>query len=284
MRQPHVRADPAEVLEVLGGAAAERLTAEGVLLERLREVGVQAYPPVARQRGCLAHQLGGDRERRAGCHRDPQHRVGRRVVVAVDGLGRGTERRIPVLDDVVRRQSALGAAEVHRAAAGMEPQPDPAGGVDLRREHVAAVAGEHVVVVGARRAPGAGQPTQAGGRRGADDLGVDPGPHGIELGEPAEQALLLREAPGGPLVEVVVGVHQAGRGQAAGAVDELVARCAGRRAAGPDRDDPIAVDDDVPVDVLRAGGVDGGDGTALDHRPHASPPRAARWTAAMMFS
>jgi hypothetical protein len=166
----------------------------------------------------------------------------------------------------------------------VEPEPDPASRLDLRLEDVAAVAGEDVVVVGARRAAGAGQPAQSGGRGGTDDVGVDAGPDGVQLGQPAEQVLLLGESSRRPLVEVVVRVDQPGGGQAPGRVDDPVVGADVGGAARPHRDDPVAVDDDVPVDVLGACRVDGRHGTALDDQAHVTPPRAARWTAAMMFS
>ena len=63
-----------------------------------------------------------DRERRARRERDPQHRAGRRVVEAVDRGLAGGEDRVAVLDDLVGRQAAVGAPEVHRAAARVEAQ------------------------------------------------------------------------------------------------------------------------------------------------------------------
>jgi hypothetical protein len=142
------------------------------------------------------------------------------------------------------------------------------------------------VVVGRGRAARArerGEPG-AGGRR--LDLGVDVRPDRIELDEPLEERRLLGQAAGGPLVEVVVAVDEPGGGQAAARVD--VAGGWGsnsglRRRALADRDDAIALDDEVTVAVLGAGGVDGGDRAAFDDRPHASLPAASR-TASRIFS
>ena len=147
--EPDVVAEPPELLEVLDGPAAEQLEAEALLVLGLGHVGVQ--PHAARSRasvGRLAHQLLRDAERGARRERDPHHRVRRGVVVAVDRVLRRGEDRVAVLDHLVRRQAAVGAAEVHRAAARMEAQPDLAGGLDLDREQVAGVAREEVVVVG----------------------------------------------------------------------------------------------------------------------------------------
>ena len=75
-----------------------------------------------------------------------------------------------------------------------------------------------------------GQPGLGGG---ALDLLVDVRPHGIERLQPLEQRRLLREAAGRPLVEVVVAVDEAGRGEHAAAVDADVA--VARGSAGPGR-------------------------------------------------
>ena len=83
-------------------------------------------------------------------------------------------------------------------------------------------------------------------------------------------------------------VDEAGRGQAAAAVDAPVRRRRLGRGPRADRDDPVALDDDVPVAVLRAGRVDGGDRAALDDDAlaHARLVRAgaASRTASRIFS
>ena len=98
---------------------------------------------------------------------------------------------------------------------------------------------------------------------------VDPRPRRVQLDEPLEQRRLLREPARRPLVEVVVAVDQPGRGEAARARRCRVA-VAGA-PAGPDRDDPVALDDDVPVAVHGAG--DRRDRAALEDQP--TPPPAA---------
>jgi hypothetical protein len=139
-------------------------------------------------------------------------------------LGRG-QRRVGILHDLVRRQAARRPAQVHRSPAGVKAQPDAGGRGHLGRERVSVAAtpkslpGKDVVMIGAGRAPRQGQPGQARGRRGVDLPGVDRGPDGVELGQPVEEHGLLGPALGEPLVQVVVGVDQAGGGQAAARVD-----------------------------------------------------------------
>ena len=117
VREPHVVAQPAEVLEVLHRAHAEALDAEDLLVERLGQVGVQPHAAAARELRGLGHQLGRDREGRARRQRDAHHRPRRRVVEAVDGRLAGGQDRVAVLDDLVGRQAAVGLPEVHRPAA-----------------------------------------------------------------------------------------------------------------------------------------------------------------------
>ena len=144
-----------------------------------------------------------------------------------------------------------------------------------------APAREDVVVVGRGRAARARERRQPGARGGRLHLVVDVGPHRIELDEPLEERRLLREPARGPLVEVVVAVDEARRGETAAAVD--ASACALRRRSLAEGDDAIVLDDQVAVAVLGAGGVDRGDRAALDDRPHASLPAASR-TASRIFS
>ena len=68
------------------------------------------------------------------------------------------------LDDVVGRQAAVALPEVHRAAGRVEAQPHLLRRADLGAEHVAAVAGEDVVVVARGGAAGQRQLGQRAGR------------------------------------------------------------------------------------------------------------------------
>jgi hypothetical protein len=221
--------------------------------------------------------------------RDPDARARRRVVVAVDRLGAGGEDRVAVFDDVVGRQAAGALAEVHRAAARVEADADRARGVDLDAQQVARVAGEDVVVVGRRRAPRPRELGEPGARRGGDGRVVDVLPDRVERDEPLEQRRLLRVAARGVLVEVVVAVDEAGRGQASGGVDAARGALAvgQRRGARADGDDAVVLDDEVAVGDLAARGVDGRDRAALDDddgHARSRPAAAASRTASMIFA
>ena len=224
-----------------------------------------------------------------GADRDPQHRPGRGVVPAVDRRLRGDEDGVAVLDDLVGRQPA------RRSARG--PSSRGRGGSAGRGSGAPPIAaasrsppsrGKQVVVVGGRGAAGQGERRQAAARGAVGDLLVDPGPDRVERGEPVEQDRVLREAAGRPLVEVVVAVDEAGRGQAAAAVDAPAALGqSGRRPAAEGRDD-AAVDEDPALGVLGAGRVDRRDRAALDQERLAHPSAPSRAeasrTASRIFS
>jgi hypothetical protein len=100
--------------------------------------------------------------------------------------------------------------------------------------------------------------------------GVDRGPDGVELGQPVEEHRLLGPALGEPLVQVVVGVHQAWGGQAAARVDPPgpVGHASGGALA--DSGDPVAGHRDVAASVFGAAlvvprAVHGRDRAVLDH-------------------
>ena len=216
----------------------EVLEAVVLLVDGLAQMGVEAHALLASQLGRFAHQLRGHRERRARRQRDLQPGLRRGVVPAVDGVGAGLQDRVVVLRDRVRREAALGDAEVHRTPSGMEAQPDPAGRLDFGCEQVTAVAGEYVVMVHCRRAARQRQGAEAGAGGRVLQRRIEPGPHRVEAGEPFEQRPVRRIAPRDPLVEVVVSVHQAGCREAAPPVDypgALDVRC----GSGADRRDAV---------------------------------------------
>jgi hypothetical protein len=146
----------------------------------------------------------------------------------------------------------------------VEAQPDLPGREDLGRQQVTPPGREHVVMVGGRAAAGQRQPAQVGRGRGLDQLRVQAGPDRIQRGQPAEQGLVGRVAAGDPLVQVVMGVDQAGRGQQAGAVDPLGRGVVRRHRAGPDRRDPVPVEYQVSAGVFGSRRVHRRDVAAVD--------------------
>jgi hypothetical protein len=275
--EPHVGVEPAGLVHVLDRVAAVDALAVVGLVQGLAQVRVEADALVAGECRGLAQQLGRDGERRAGGDGDPQHRAGGGVVVAVDRVHCGDERGVDVLDDVVGRQASLGDAAVHRPAGEVQAQADPGGGLDLDVDEVGGLARRvDVVVVGGGGAAGQGQPREPGGVGGGDVLGPDARPHRVEVDEPFEERVVGRATACGPLVEVVVGVHEAGSGEAAGAVDAAdllpgsgpvaLRACLSRGRTGPDCGDQAVLDDDVAALMLGARAVNGRHPCVLDHK------------------
>lgn len=207
---PHVLAEPAGGLEVVGRPHPEQLLAELLLFDGLRAVGVQTDPLGAGQFRTVAHQFGGDGERGAGCDGDLGHRVERGVVVGVHGRGGGFERGVEGLHREVRRESAVALAAVHGASGEREPYARVAGGADDRPGQVAGAPGEDVVVVHRRGDTAARHHRERALCRRADHRLVDAGPGRVERDEPVEEVGVGGETPGDPLVEVVVGVDESG--------------------------------------------------------------------------
>jgi hypothetical protein len=105
----------------------------------------------------------------------------------------------------------------------MEAHPDVARRLDLSREQVASASRMHVKMVGRGGATGEREFSQTDPRRHVHRLSVDPSPQRIERLEPTEKRLVRhrRIGPGEILIEVVVGVDEARRDQAARGIDSL---------------------------------------------------------------
>ena len=158
------------------------------------------------------------------------------------------EHGVDVLDQLVRWQAAVRDPEIHRPAGRDEPAAELAGRLHLGLDEAGAAAREDVVVVedgGAAREHQLGDP---GPRRRVLGLGVDPRPGRVELDEPLEQRRLLGSGARERLVEVVVGVDEAGRDESAAEPRALVRV---RLGAGPDRGDEAVLEEDPAVRVLR---------------------------------
>ena len=106
------------------------------------------------------------------CTRAPGSRL---VQLGDEALGVG-EHRVDVLDELVRREAAVGDAEVHRAARGDDPHAELARRLHLGLDEPGAAAREHVVVVEDGRAPGERELCEPGACRRVLGLGVDARP------------------------------------------------------------------------------------------------------------
>jgi hypothetical protein len=234
VRMPDVAADPAELLGVLRRRAAELLAGVVDVALVFGQVGVQTDTVLARQQRRVAHQLAADREGRAGRDDDTLHRVARRIVPALDDTLRVGEDRRFVLHHAVRRQAAHRFADAHRAARGVEAHADP--GCRLQRVVQPHAIREQVEVVARGRAAGEQQFDHRRLRRDEGHLGRQPRPDRVERLQPVEQGGVLRRAhdAGERLVEVVMGVDEAGHEHLAARIDHLVGRSR-QVGAGADR-------------------------------------------------
>ncbi len=233
VRHPGPGGEPAHLLELLHRPPPKALQAERVLVRVFGQVGVQPDVQLLGQLRGPLHQAGGHREGRARRQRHLDHGPGGRVVVQFHQALAVREDLIVVLHDRVRRQPAVLLRQGHRPAGAVEAHADLAGGGDLRGPQVAATAGGHVQVVHGGGASAQGELGEADPGRQVGGFLVQPGPQRVQRGEPGEQRPVDRGpvGPGEVLVDVVVGVDQAGRHQAPGGVDHLgrLRRGIGRR-------------------------------------------------------
>jgi len=262
---PDIVGEPTEPLEVLDGAAAVELDAVRLLLHGLGEMRVERQAEAARELRRLLHQSTCDRERRAG--RDGELHARTRAGLVHDrgetlGLG---EHRVELLDELVGWKPAVGDAEIHRAARGDDADTELTRGLHLGLDQTVAPAGKDVVVVEHRRAAGERELCEAGARCRVFRLRVDPRPHRVELAQPGEEVGLLCSRPGERLVEVVVGVDEAGDDDRSTELDPRVRLGLGAATDGGDR---RAVDEHPAVLVLGAGIVHRDDGSATVQRGH----------------
>ena len=128
------------------------------------------------------------------------------------------------LDHAVRRQAAVLAAQVHAAPGADHADAQLLRGGELGADQVPAAGREDIVVVKAGGAAVLHQLPHAGEGAEAHRLLVQSLPDLVEGGEPVEelQVLHLGQIPGEDLIEVVVGVDQAGIAPAAAPVDDRV--------------------------------------------------------------
>ncbi len=271
---PDVRRQPLDVRQVVDRPVAVLLHAEGLVLDRLGQVGVEPQPQPSREPGGLEHELPRRRERRAGRHHDLHPRAGARLVEPGHPLGVG-EDPVDVLHDRVRRQRAPRLPQVHRAPGGHDADAQLPRGLDLGLHEAGAAVGEHVVMVEDGRAARERELGQPGAGGGVLGLGVETRPDREQGLEPLEEVAFLGPGPGEVLVDVVVHVDEARGDDGAPEVHGLVGR---RRPPAAHRLDPALADQEPAARVLGAGVVHGDDvgvgeeRRAAGRRGHSGPP------------
>ena len=254
MGVPYAVAHPSQRLGVFTGSAPEGFERPGDVLGVLGQMGVQPDILVLGQRRRVAHQLAGDRERRARSDADPDHRALGRIVERVDHPDAIVDDVGLALDQAVGRQAAVAFADAHRAASRVEPQAHRRGRLDGVLEPDAV--GVEIEVVGARPAARQGELRQTELRRDEHVLGPHPRPDRVERFQPPEKESVLarRHRAGQRLVQVVMGVDERGRRHAAAGVDDLPPGGVGG-SAGADARDPAVLDEDIRARRLAPVGV-----------------------------
>ena len=177
---------------------------------------------LAGERGRVAQQRDGHRKRRTRRESDLGHRTRRCVVIGLDDTLTVSEDKRLVFHTVVRRQTAFGLAEGHRAAAGVEAHTEILRRLDLAI-HVVSVF-ENIGVVEDRRATGQRQLRQPDERAGARGLLGRARPDTILGLQPGKKVVVLR---GGKvaregLVEVMVSIDKTWQDDLPGEIDHHV--------------------------------------------------------------
>ena len=167
-----------------------------------------------------------------------------------------------VLHHRVGGQAALALAEAHRPPGGVEAHAHLVGRGDLVADPGAV--GPQVLVVEGGGAPAVGQFQEADPGGDADIFRGHAGPDGVEALQPGEQAHVLGpgDRPGEGLVEVMVGVDQAGQHEHAGGVHHLVGLC-GKVGGGADLFDEAVAGEQAPAGDLPPGRVHGDQGVGV---------------------
>ncbi len=180
-------------------------------------MGVEAHVEPLGQLSCGAHEPRRHRERRARRQGDAHHGPVRPVMMqGHQAFGVG-EDLVVVLHHAVGREAAVLLGQAHRAPGGVKAQAHLGRRGDLGRDQVTATTGVHVQVVGGRGGAAQCQLGQADPGRDVRRFLVESAPHGIQRPQPVEEiaAQRGREGPGEVLVDVVMGVHEPRRHQAA---------------------------------------------------------------------
>ncbi len=220
---------------------------------------MQAHVQFFRQAGACAHDLWGDRERRAWRQGDLDLGAVATFVVAVDKSLAVGQDDLALLYRLLRRQAAIGLAQAHRAAGEHGAHAQFAHCLDLHVDGVVQALREQVVVVGgggATRQQQFGQGDFAGQCQFA---GGQARPDGIQGFQPGEQRLVHHRGPGPGqgLVEVVVGIDQARQHHVLAGIEDVLARGAGALAARQKFTDAAILDDQAATGIAAVGREDG---------------------------
>jgi hypothetical protein len=271
---------PAQILGVLPRTAAEILQRISDVLVVLGEMGVHHHALVSRQKGGIAHQLAADGKGRAGRDGDADHGAGARIVEAVDDADAVVEDIGFVLDKTVGRQTARRLPDRHGPSRGVKTQTDLARGRD--RVVKPRAVGEEIEVIGGHRAARQRQFRQTRLRRDEHVFGREARPDRVKRLQPAEKWCVLCRGHGAGqrLEQVMMGIHQPRRHQAAACVDDRAVMVKPLAKL----DDFAVVDPDIGVPKLRPGVCHGDDAPCVPDQERTHPATSARSASASAWS
>ena len=226
VRQPGAIAKPAHLLQIIDGTQAKARKAERLLIQRLRQMGVQPHIELGRESGALHHDLLGHREGGAWGQRNLDLRPGAALVVLAHQPQAVIEDLLLPLHRVARRQAPLIFAKAHGATGQHGAHPQLTHRRHLNIDGLLHPAREEVVVI---RGHGAAREQQLRHRhlaRQRQRIRRQSGPHRIEGLEPGEERLIDHRPPGAGqgLVEVVVGIDKARQHHMVAGIEQLIAR------------------------------------------------------------
>ena len=203
------------------------------------------------QDSALTQQLRRHREGGTGGQCHTAHGTVAVIVVFLDTADAVCHDLVYRLHHAIRRQAAVLDAQVHAAPAHVEANAQLPCGAALCAQQVTAMGGKDVVVVEAGGAAVFHQLAHAGQAGQPDHILVQVFPDLIQGLQPVKQlhVLHLRQIAGEYLIEVVMGIDQAGVTEHMAAVDDLVGADVQRRADGLD-EAVLAVDIRVLQDAV----------------------------------
>jgi hypothetical protein len=252
--EPDVGPQPANFLGPVDRAHPVHFFAIGVLVARLRQMGMEAQPVATREGGQFGHCRLVHREWRAGRQRDAQHGIGRGVVIGRnESLGVGEDLLVG-LHHIIGWKAAARFAPRHATAGWMKSNTKLAGRADFRIDEAAIRrAREKIKVIGRSGAARQQQFAQPNQGRYVNNFGRYFAPDFVKVRQPFKKLGVLhqRNPAGEGLEQVVVAVNEAGKTELARRIDDRGAF--GRGKIATDRMDPVATDQHIAVGKL--GGV-----------------------------
>ena len=166
------------------------------------------------------------------------------------------EDGVLVLHDAVRRQAAVALRQVHRAARQQHAQAEPLGRRDFDVDGVFEPCRKNIMMIGRRGAAGQHQFRHRQGHAEIERLRRQPRPDRIKRLQPWKQLAVERRRHGARerLIEMMMGVDQAGQHHMFGGVEYFHIRRGGCRSRRHQLDDAAVFADDPALGAVGENG------------------------------